>query len=152
MPSNQDEHKALVRRLLGDVFADGDAEALSVLIADDVAVQDPVFRDGSGIDALRSFGRGVLSGTDVDVDIEELVAEGNIVAVRSTVSGNAAGLPIELDGTRRSFAIDHVWFCTIEDGRIVRLWSLPDGLGLLRQLETHTKTPQFGLGNGAMDD
>jgi predicted ester cyclase len=42
---------------------------------------------------------------------------------------------MDLAPTGRSFEIACAWFCRIENDRIAEIWSLPDGLGPLTQLD-----------------
>lgn len=130
----QRENAALVRRFLTDVVAGGDTDAASGFLADDVADHHPVFGDGSVQETMTGLGWRVLAAADVDVDIETVVASDEQVAVRATVTGTHRESLMDLAPTGQSFAIPYAWFCRIEDGEIAEIWSLPDGLGLLRQI------------------
>jgi predicted ester cyclase len=61
------------------------------------------------------------------------VATDDQVDVRATVSGTHSEPLMGLAPTGRSFEIDYVWFCRIEEGQIAEIWSLPDGLGVMQQ-------------------
>lgn len=71
---------------------------------------------------------------DLEIDIEDLVAEDDLVAVRATMRGVHAGPLMDLEPTGEAFEMAYMWFYRIDDGQIAELWSLPDGLGLLQQL------------------
>ena len=134
MSRKGEEHGALVKRFLIDVIGDGDLDATDVFIADGMQMHDLNSGELSWLDEASAHGRGVLAAADIDVTIEETVAEGNIVAVRSTLSGTMRGLPVDAHLMGNSFEIAHVGFYRIEDGQIAELWSLADGLGLVKQL------------------
>jgi predicted ester cyclase len=82
------------------------------------------------------LGQSVLAAVgDIDLWIEASVAEGDTVAVRATVRGTHQGSLLDLDPTGKSVEIAYVWFFRIKDGQIAEVWSLPDGLGLVQQLD-----------------
>ena len=140
MPPEPEENEALVRRFLTDIVAGGDFEALEAFVAEDAAVHDIAFGGGAGFAEVDALGRGILTAADVDVEIEDLIAEGDRVAVRATVTGTVKGLPTGAAATGGDFEIAYVGFYRLEDGRIAEAWSLPDTLGLVRQLEVVPET------------
>lgn len=75
---------------------------------------------------------------DVRFEVHELVAEGDIVACRSTMTGTHLGrlelVPPGLDPTGRSVRVAHMHFFRYAEGRVTDLWHLWDTPGLLRQL------------------
>lgn len=128
------ENAALVQRFLSEVIAGGDTAAVDTLLAEDAADHNLVFGGQQEPRALTALGWRVLAAADVDVEIEDLVATGEKVAVRATIAGTHRESLMDLAPTGRSFTITYAWFCRITDGRIAEIWSLPDGLGLMRQL------------------
>jgi predicted ester cyclase len=136
------ENAALVRRFLTDVVAGGDHDALDAFVTDDVVDHNLVFGDEEARNAGDVFGQSVLAAVgDVGVEIEEVVAADSIVAVRATVSGSYRRSLLDFAQTRPSFEIAYAWFYRIEDGRIAEVWSLPDGLGLVQQLDATPDRP-----------
>lgn len=128
------ENAALARRFLTDVVGGGDTDAVSVFLADDVVVHNLVFGDGRRQAGATALGWKVLAAADVGVDVADVVATSERVAVRATVKGTHSETLMDLAPTGASFQIAAVWLCRIENGRIAEIWSLPDGLGLARQL------------------
>lgn len=142
MTTTREENAALVRRFLTDVVAGGDTDAVGVFLTDDVADHNLVFGADRGRECeATSLGWSVLAGADVDIDIEELVAVGERVAVRATVMGTHRESLLDLAPTGMPFEIAYVWFCRIDRGRIAEIRSLPDGLGLLQQLGALPELP-----------
>lgn len=134
MTTTPRENAALVRRFLTDVVSGGDTDAVSAFLTDDVSDHDLVFGDGGDRTGATAVGWRVLAGADVSIDVEDVVASEDEVAVRGTVSGSHRESLIDLAPTGTSFEIAAAWFCRIDDGRIAEIWSLPDGLGLMQQL------------------
>ncbi len=75
---------------------------------------------------------------DVRFEVHELLAEGDVVACRSTMTGTHLGhlglVPPGLDATGRRIEVAHMHFFRFADGRVSDLWHLWDTPGLLRQL------------------
>lgn len=129
------ENAALVRRFLTDVVACGDTNAVADFLATDVGDHHLVFEDAQRQGAVTELGWQVLASTDVDLHVEDVVASGERVAVRGRVTGAHQESLMDLAPTGRSFEIACAWFFRIEHDQIAEIWSLPDGLGLLTQLD-----------------
>jgi steroid delta-isomerase-like uncharacterized protein len=71
---------------------------------------------------------------DVEVSIDDLVADGDKVAVATTISGTHEGELMGLPATGRRVAVAGLDLLRIEDGRIVEHRGLTDMVGLMRQL------------------
>lgn len=140
MPTEAEENASLVRRFLTDVVADGDRGGLEAFVSENVTFRDLTVGDGVGVAGMSSLGRGMLAGADVDVEVVQTVAEDDLVAVRTRVSGTIGGLPVEFGSSGGSFEIPYVAFYRIADGRIIEVWSLHDGLGLVKQLNGLSKS------------
>lgn len=135
------ENEALVRRFLTDVVSGGDIDAVDGFLAADIDDRHPCFTAGAEFDAVTGLGWRVLAGTDVDIAVEETVATADRVAVRGTVAGTHRESLVDLAPSGRSFEIPYAWFCRINDEGIAEIWSLPDGLGLMRQLRAFDGHP-----------
>lgn len=142
MTTTPAENAALVQRFLSDVVAGRDTAAVDTFLAQDVTDHNLVFGDGAPSRELTTLGWRVLAAAgDVDVRIRDVVATQQRVAVRATIAGVHRESLMDLAPTGRSFTIPYAWFCRIDDGRIAEIWSLPDGFGLLRQLEALPQPP-----------
>lgn len=127
------ENTALVRRFLTDVIAGGDTDALGIFLTDDAVSYQPALEERMGGETDLHW--CVLAAADIDIRVDEIVAANDHVAVRGTITGIHRESLVDLVPTGRSFEIACVWFCRIEDGQINEIWSLPDGLSLLQQLD-----------------
>jgi ketosteroid isomerase-like protein len=144
MASTPGENVALVRQFLTAVIAGEDTDAATVFLAEDVGGWNLVFGGREGQEAVTAFGERILAGADVIVDIADVIATENRVAVRAAVSGTHESVT-EMVPAGESFEIACAWFRRIDDGRITELWSLPDGLGLMEQLGVIPEIPMNRL-------
>jgi predicted ester cyclase len=119
-----DTNKAVVRRLVEEVFNAGRLEVIEELYAPELAKA-----------AKRWIAPFRASFPDVRMEVVELIAEGDKVAGRFTCSATHLGPWLGQAPTGRRFErVDEVWIFRLRDGRIVNVWSLEDTLGRLRQL------------------
>lgn len=131
MSSTRRENAALVREFITDVLAGGDLDALDVFLSDAAVDHYPPLAE-SPVPAMQATVYRVLGAADVDIAIEEVVAESEMVAVRGTVSGSHRASIVDTTATGRTFEISYAWFCRIEEGQIAEIWSVPDGPALQR--------------------
>jgi predicted ester cyclase len=119
-----DASKALVVRLVEDVMNAGRIEAL-----------DELYSPGLAASARRWITPFRQSFPDVQMDIIELIAEGEKVVGRFTCSATHRGAWLGPAATGRRFErVDEVYIFRIRDGKIVHAWGLEDALDRLRQL------------------
>jgi steroid delta-isomerase-like uncharacterized protein len=83
--------------------------------------------------------RGILPDTRIRVD--DILAEGDRVAVRVTLEGTHTGHGFGVPPTGRKVRIQGIIIARIVDGRIAEGWNSYDQLGLLRQIGA---LPGFG--------
>jgi predicted ester cyclase len=80
---------------------------------------------------------------DRKYSVEDLIAEGDKVVCRLTVSGTHQGVPdIPVEGgmlmahppTGKHYSVQHIHIFRIEQGKLVEHWAARDDLGLMQQL------------------
>jgi steroid delta-isomerase-like uncharacterized protein len=127
-------HKALVRRFVEGVVNRGDGELLFDLVAPD-HVRHASDGDVYGPEGVRidlAEWRGAFP--DLEVAIEDLVAEGNRVATRFVLRGTHRGPFLALPATGRAVEVGGVEVHRVGGGRLAESWVSLDGFALLRQL------------------
>ena len=77
----------------------------------------------------------LLSGfPDMELDLQDFVAEGEKVLVRLTVHATHTGRFGELEATGRRITVQVLDLFQIRDGRLIEHWAQLDNLGMLTQL------------------
>jgi predicted ester cyclase len=118
-----DENKALVRRLLEDVWNDRNIEAIDAYYHQDIAEE------------IRTHHRQFLIAfPDMRSTVEELVEEGDLVAARLVIEGTHQGPFGGLEPTGRKVSFISHRFYRVRDGRVVETLGMQDRLGLQQQL------------------
>ena len=130
-----EENKVLFRRTYEELLNGGDLSVADQLVSPDfVNHEAPPGRD-RGPESMR--GLAVMLRTafpDLHFEIEELVAEGDVVAGRLSMSGTHEGPLMGTPPTGRSVHQEHMHFVRFEDGKAVEHWGVRDDLGMMQQL------------------
>jgi steroid delta-isomerase-like uncharacterized protein len=133
-----DANKQVVRRFYEELWNRGNFDAADDLVAADYVRHD--LRPGdapagpAGQKAVAQKFRAAFP--DVSLEVEALVAEGDLVAARWTMSGTHTGAWGEVAPTGRRVRFSGVNFFRIANGKIAEIWNVRDDLGLREQLGT----------------
>ena len=131
-----EENKAVVRRQEEEIFTQGNLDAADEIYAPNYVGHDPSNpEDIRGLEAAKQAAADYREAfPDLQVTVEDLIAEGDKVAARVRFSGTHQG---ELDGiapTGRRVDCTGIVISRIEGGKIAEDWANFDDLGLMRQL------------------
>src|SRR5437870_860130 len=126
--------KALIRRV-NEEGLNGHNPGL----VEEVCAPDFVFHTASrtlkGLPAYKQFLTKFLTAfPDAHFTTEDLIAEGDTVAVRRTFRGTQTGSLMGIPPTGRQVTITETAFVRVADGKFVEAWNNDDDLGLLQQL------------------
>jgi steroid delta-isomerase-like uncharacterized protein len=80
------------------------------------------------------FARLRAAFPDLRVEINDLIAEGDKVVARNTVTGTHRGEFMGIPPTGRRVAYDEIFVVRFADGRIAETWGVVDLASLMRQL------------------
>ena len=130
-----EENKALVRRIFEEIFNQGKLELASALLADDFI--NHTMPGKSGADSVKFTLMLLHKAFDQPhFAIEQLIAEGDWVAVRLTFSGVQLGplygLPLPASGKTCTQLQMHMFRCV--NGKATEHWAMRDDMTMLHQL------------------
>jgi steroid delta-isomerase-like uncharacterized protein len=122
-----------------DAINSGDVELISKTIDEvvepDVLFHAPVPMDATGAQALKQVWAGLLRAfPDVHVAVEDVIAEGDKVVCRNTVTGTHQGEYRGLPSTGRSVTYNEIFIFRFAGGRIAEIWGVVDVFSQMRQL------------------
>jgi steroid delta-isomerase-like uncharacterized protein len=137
MPT-QETNKATFSRL-HEAMNGGDAEVIAKTIDETVdpnlLFHAPVPSDVTGLQAFKQVWVTLLRAfPDLHVAVQDVVAEGDKVVYRNTVTGTHHGEYRGLQPTGRSVTYNEIFIIRFADGRIAEIWGVVDVLAQLRQL------------------
>ena len=129
-----EENKALFRRTYEELLNRGDLSVADELVSPDfINHEAPPSRD-RGPESMRGLATMLRTAfPDLRFTIEELVAEGEVVAGRLTMSGTHEGPLMGMPPTGRSVRQNHMHFVRFRDGKAVETnflyWVTADSVG-----------------------
>ena len=134
-----DENKALVRRYVEEVYNGHNPAAVRELLAEDFNRNNPArpHQNAPGLaDDMARVERSLAEFPDLHGTIEDIIAEGDQVAVRLRMSGTQKGDFADLGAaaTNRPAAWESVIFWRVECGKLAENWVVTDRLTEYRQL------------------
>lgn len=130
-----DRARELLDRYITEVWDAGDPRAVERFASESFRRHTspgakPLDRDQQ-IERLEGF-RAAFP--DISIEIDDVIADRDLVAFRSTMRGTHEGEFLGIAPTGRQVAVGLVDMVRIEDGRFVEQWGGPDMLDLLEQL------------------
>jgi steroid delta-isomerase-like uncharacterized protein len=129
-----EENKAVIRRLVEEVYNEGNLDVVDELVAADVFNHPAVPEHRHGIDGFKHVIEWIRDIGPTHYDIDDIIAEGEKVAVRMTVSGTQTGPIRDIPATGKSFSVDYVHWFRMVDGKVAELWAVRDDLTRMQQL------------------
>lgn len=120
----------------------------ALLDSRDVATVDDFFAQGfishnqppglaAGAEGVKQFFAMFRDAfPDAQVNIDELIADGDRVAVATTLTGTHEGELLGMAPTGRRVSVTGIDLVRVENGKIVEHRGLTDTVGLMRQLAT----------------
>ncbi len=132
-----EENKETVRRIPEEITTLGKLELIDELFAPDFVDHSfsPALGLAAGREGIRQYINMVRTGfPDVDLKVQQIVAEGEMVAVRSVGRGTHTGefMGIAPTGNQVTWTETHI--VRMVNGRVTEHWADADRLGMMQQL------------------
>jgi steroid delta-isomerase-like uncharacterized protein len=129
-----EENKNIVRRYQ-DAYNTNNLDALDQVVAADVMAPKIMPGMPSGLAGAKLVHQTSLIGMpDFHTQIDELIAEGDKVVARITMTGTHSGDFWGMPATGKQVKFTGIYIARIADGKIVEHWGEEDGISLLQQL------------------
>ena len=129
-----EENKNIVRRYQ-EIYNSNDLDALGQVVAEDLV--SPKIMPGMqpGLEGGKQVHATTLIGMpDWHTRIDDMIAEGDKVMARITMTGTHTGDFWGIPATGKRVEFTGIYIVRIADGRIVEHWGEEDGVSLLQQL------------------
>jgi steroid delta-isomerase-like uncharacterized protein len=133
-----ERNKALIKRWFEEVWNQGRGEVIDELLADEVVIHGLVDGAGNPVNGVKGFRdfhaqfRGAFP--DLNVSVEDTIAEGDLVVARCSVRGRHSGDHLGFNATNAPVQFEGVAITRIANGKIVEAWNHFDFLEMNRQL------------------
>jgi len=131
---SEEENKAIVRRYYDEVLTGRNLKVADELFAPDFVSHSP---SGKVVDLttyLQAVSMSHSAFLDLNVTVEDQIAEGNRVVTRWTAHGTQTGIYMGIPPTGRELTVSAIHIHRLADGRLVEHWEQIDTFGALQQL------------------
>jgi steroid delta-isomerase-like uncharacterized protein len=128
------QNKDLVRRWFEEVWNNGRAAAVDEMLAPNGVIHG-LEGEMRGPAAFKPFHAAYRAAfPDVSIQIDDMVAEGDKVAVRWSGAATHKGNMLGIAATQKRLQFTGMGFVRVADGKVVESWNNFDQLGMFQQL------------------
>ena len=129
-----EENKAAFRRI-ANAFSTGELSAFDEVISPQCVEHNPAPGQGPGPEGLKQLATIIRTAfPDLQVTVEDLIAEGDKVVGRMTARGTHRGEFMGVAPTNKVVTMEEIHIGRFSEGKVVEHWSLEDSLGMMQQL------------------
>ena len=133
-----EENKALLRRWFEEVWNKGRSDAIEEMFAPEGIAHGLSDDEGNPLKGPANFKpfhetfRGAFP--DIEVVVEDMIAEGDLVAARCSVRGQHVGDHLGIAASNAPVQFTGITIARIRDGKIVEAWNNFDFLKMNKQI------------------
>lgn len=124
-------NKAIVQRFISEAWNAQNATATDELVHPEYEIRG-IGRGPEAVKRNMSFYRTAFP--DLEIVIEQMIAEGEWVAVRLTLHGTHLGPLAQIPASGKRVVVKELVFWRLVDGKVHTIWSQGDSLGLRIQI------------------
>jgi steroid delta-isomerase-like uncharacterized protein len=129
------DHKALAQRWFTEVMNEGNEGVLDEITSPNFVDHDPLPGTSADRDGLHDFIKQIRSAfPDLEANIDDMLVEGDQIAIRSTVRGTHEGDFMGIPATGKKVEVANYDFVRIENDQAVEHWGTIDSAALMEQL------------------
>jgi steroid delta-isomerase-like uncharacterized protein len=129
-----DDNKALVRRFIDEIFVQGRSEAVDELLADDFVGHTWPSTGHPKDDLKAAIGRTSKALASPRFTIDDMIAEGDRVAVRLTAQATQVGEFMRMPPSGKTYSIGEIHIFRVNAGKVTEHWHQFDQMGMMTQL------------------
>lgn len=147
MSTTEAENKEISRSHAEESAGEGNLELVDEHVTDDYVWHRPGARDSiHGPDGVKEFIVEMRNAfPDLEVTVEDLIAEDNKVVRRDRWTGTHEGEFMGIEPTGKEIEIQGIVINRIEDGQMVESWGQADMMGAMEQLGVFPPGPKLML-------
>ena len=129
---NTSQNKATVRRIIEEIINKGRLDLIDELVAEDYV------DNAGGPHGREGYRQSVMvvrtAFPDLQMTIEDLIAEGDKVVARLSIEATHNGVFMDIKPTGRAVSFTGIGIMSVVNGQIAERWNQSDLLALLKQL------------------
>ena len=130
-----EENKALHRRIIDEIFNQGDMAVIPELVDEHFVYHGIGGRDVNGTEGFERMVRFVRNAfPDLHVTMEDVLTEGDKVIIRINYRGTHKGELFGVSPTNNPVNMDEIIIAIWKDGKEVEAWGILDMYTMMQQL------------------
>ena len=111
------------------------AKTIDELVAPDAVIRTPLPIEATGAELLKQVWAMLLRVyPDIHLAVDDLIAEGDKVVARNTVTGTHRGEFMGVAPTGKSVSYNEIFIFRFADGRVVETWGVVDVYAQMKQI------------------
>ncbi len=129
------DYKEMAQRWYSEVMSEGKTEVIDELCAPDFVDHDPLPGTTADLAGLKDFvGQIRAAFPDMQVTVDDVIAEGDRLAVRSTMRATHEGDFMGIPGSGKKVEVSNYDFIRFENDQAAEHWGVIDSAALMEQL------------------
>ena len=130
------DNKALAHRIYNEAINDGNLDVFDELVAEDAVEHEefPGLPNRGPAAPKAFFAMFSAAFPDVHMTVNDMIAEGDKVVARATVSGTHKGEFMGIPPTAKSFEVQIIDILEVQNGKITAHWGVMDQAAMMEQL------------------
>jgi len=129
------DYEAMAQRWYAEVMNQGNEQVIDEICSEDFVDHDPLPGTGADRAGLHDFVKLVRSAfPDLETTVDDIIAEGDRLAVRSTFRGTHEGDFMGIPATGKKVEVSNYDFVRFENDMCVEHWGTIDSAALMEQL------------------
>jgi predicted ester cyclase len=130
-----EDNKALVRKMIDEVFVKQNLDALGDYMAADMVDHNPPPMGKPGLEGLKeAIGMFISAFPDLHIQVDDIIAEGDLVVMRGTSTGTHQGDFMGIAATGNKISYGEIHIVRIAGGKMVEHWGVEDQMTMMQQL------------------
>jgi steroid delta-isomerase-like uncharacterized protein len=129
------DYKEMAQRWYSEVMTEGKTEVIDELCAPNFLDHDPLPGTSADLAGLKDFVAQIRAAfPDMQVTADEMIAEGDRLAVRSTMRGTHEGDFMGIPGSGKKVEVSNYDFVRFENDQAAEHWGVIDSAALMEQI------------------
>lgn len=128
-------NKAIMLRFYDEAFNGGNLAVIDQLVASDMVEHNPFPGQAQGIEGIKQVVTMLRTAfPDVKQTVDDMIAEGDKVVARITMTGTHKGAFMGIPPTGKKITVTGIDIVRFVNGKAVDHWGNEDDLGMMQQL------------------
>jgi steroid delta-isomerase-like uncharacterized protein len=130
-----EKNKELARRFYEEVLSKKNLNAIDELCAPGIVDHNPLPGQAPGLQGLRqTVGEYIRAFPDMRVTVHEIIADGDVVAVRITGEGTHSGSILGAPPTGKKVAFRAIDMIRVQNGKATEVWHEGNDVEVMAQI------------------